>query len=70
MSSGQHLVFPVVLSYGDKNCRLIVTDKEQGNEYIYPFRLIVMEERAGDVIMVLSNYQGKAELSFKSLIRI
>lgn len=68
VSTEQHLVFPVVLSYGDKNCRLIVTDKEQGNEYIYPFRLIVTEERAGDVIMVLSNYQGKAELSFKPLI--
>lgn len=68
VSSEQHLVFPVVLSYGDKNCRLIVKDKEQGNEYIYPFRLIVLDERAGDVIMVLSNYQGKAELSFKSII--
>lgn len=68
VSTELSLVYPVILSYGDKNCRLIITDKEQGNQYIFPFRLIVSGERAGDMIVVLSNTEGKAELSYKGLI--
>ena len=68
VSTDFHLVYPVVQSFGDKNCRLIITDKEQGNQYIFPFRLIVSGERAGDMIMVLSNFQGKAEMSYKGLM--
>ena len=68
VSTELSLVYPVTLSYGDKNCRLIITDKEQGNQYIFPFRLIVSGERAGDMILVLSNFEGKAELSYKGLV--
>jgi len=68
VSTDYHLVYPVVQSFGDKNCRLIITDKEQGNQYIFPFRLIVSGERAGDMIMVLSSVQGKAEMSYKGLM--
>lgn len=68
VSTELSLVYPVTLSYGDKNCRLIITDKEQGNQYIFPFRLIVSGERAGDMILVLSNFGGKAELSYKGLV--
>jgi len=67
VSTDFHLVYPVIQSSGDKNCRLIITDKEQGNQYIFPFHLIVSGERSGDMILVLSSVQGKAEMSYKGL---
>lgn len=67
VSRDLNLVYPVVLPYGDKNCRFIITDKKQGNQYTFPFRLIISSESAGDMIMVLSNCQGKAEISYKAL---
>ena len=63
-----NLIFPVNMPYGDKNCRFIITDNEQGNKFYYPFRLLVTSERAGDAVVVLSNYKGKAELSFKGIV--
>lgn len=63
-----NLVYPVNMPYGDKNCRFIITDKKQGNKFYYPFRLLVTSERAGDAVVVLSNYKGKAELSFKGVV--
>ena len=68
VSTERNLVFSVNLTYGDKNCRFIITDKSQGNKFYFPFRLIVTSERAGDAVVVLSNYKGRAELSFKGVI--
>lgn len=68
VSTDLNLEWWVNLSYGDKNCRFIITDKIQGNKYYFPFRMIVTSERAGDAVLVLSSYQGKAELSFKSIV--
>lgn len=68
VSTDQNLVFRANLSYGDKNCNFIITDREQGNKFLYPFRLIITGERAGDAVVVLSHYQGRAELSFKAVV--
>lgn len=68
VSTDRNLEYRVSLPYGDKNCRLIITDKAQGNKFYFPFRLIVTSERAGDAVVVLSNYKGKAELSFKGIV--
>lgn len=68
VSTDMNLELWANLPYGDKNCRFIITDKEQGNKSYFPFRLIVTSERAGDAVVVLSNYKGKAEMSFKSIV--
>ncbi len=67
VSTEMNLEMWVNLPYGDKNCRFIITDKVQGNKFYFPFRLLITSERAGDAVVVLSNYKGKAELSFKSI---
>lgn len=50
-----------------KFCRLIVTDKELGTRAFFPFNLSVSSATAGDAIVILSRYQGRAELSFLRL---
>lgn len=65
VSTDLNLVFPVRIGYGEKFCRLIIIDKELQSRYYHSFKLIVSSTRAGDVIMVLSNYKNNAELSYK-----
>lgn len=55
-------VFP-----GTKICRYIVKDKETEVKQYFSFTLNVSSSTAGDLIMVLSKYNGKAELSYQRL---
>ena len=55
------------LTTGEKKCRFIVTDKETGIQQYTSFRLNVSSSTAGDLILVLSKYQGRAEMSYLRL---
>ncbi len=52
---------------GYKYSRYIVTDKETNVKTYYEFAVNVSSSTAGDLIMVLSKYQGRAELSYLRL---
>ena len=52
---------------GYKYSRYIVTDKETGVKKYKEFGVNVSSSTAGDLIMVLSKYQGRAELSYLRL---
>lgn len=52
---------------GMKYSRYIVTDKETGVKKYHEFQLNVSSSTAGDLIMVLSKYQGRSELSYLRL---
>ena len=63
------LNYKVLNSPGEKYCRLIIEDKETGvKEYCY-FNTTVVSTTAVDGILLLSNYQGYGELSFKRVDR-
>lgn len=57
----------VALSEGSRFSRYVVTDKETGVKKYYTFRVEVKSSTAADLIMVLSKYQGRAELSYLRL---
>lgn len=57
----------VNLTPGMKYSRFIVKDKETGIKNYSSFNLKVSSSTAGDLIMVLSKYQGRAELSYLRL---
>lgn len=52
---------------GEHVARFVVTDKELGTKAFRNFNINVSSSTAGDGILVLSKYQGYAELSFKRL---
>ena len=52
---------------GFKYSRLVVTDKETNVKKFHEFGVNVSSSTAGDLIMVLSKYQGRAELSYLRL---
>ncbi len=52
---------------GERSCRFVVKDKETEVEKYHRFNLKVSSSTAGDLIMVLSKYQGRAELSYLRL---
>ena len=52
---------------GENTARFIVTDKELGIKAFRNFRINISSSTAGNGILVLSKYQGHAELSFKRL---
>lgn len=52
---------------GYKFARYIVQDKETGVKKYYTFNVNVSSSTAGDLLMILSKYQGKAELSYLRL---
>lgn len=52
---------------GYKYSRYVVTDKETGVKKYAEFGVNVSSSTAGDLIMVLSKYQGRAELSYLRL---
>lgn len=52
---------------GYKYSRYIVTDKETNVRKYYEFAINISSSTAGDLIMVLSKYQGRAELSYLRL---
>lgn len=63
----QNLNLKINLTTGEKKCRYIVTDKETGIQYYTPFNLSVRSSTAADLIVVLSKYKGRAELSYLRL---
>lgn len=69
VSRDKNLVYPILAPLGRNTCKLIVTDKELGTKNYYSFYLQVASSTASDAIVVLCNYKGKAELSFKRLDR-
>lgn len=69
VGSGVYLRYKVMNSPGEKYCRLIIEDKETGvKEYCY-FNTNVVSTTAVDGILLLSNFDGHAELSFKRVDR-
>lgn len=52
---------------GDKSGRFIITDKATGHKTYHRFDVRVSSSTAGDLIVVLSKYQGRAELSYYRL---
>lgn len=61
------LTMEVKLQPGRKYSRYIVTDKNTGVRKYHEFYVNVSSSTAGDLILVLSKYQGKAELSYLRL---
>lgn len=61
------LVLPVRLPLGETYCRLIVTDNVLQTKAQAVFRIRVANSTAADLIVVLSNYKNRAELSYKRL---
>lgn len=67
LAETQELHVRIDLSTGEKKCRYIVTDKNTGIQYYTPFRMNIKSSTAADLIMVLSKYEGRAELSYLRL---
>lgn len=63
----QELHLKINLTTGEKKCRYIVTDKQTNVQYYTPFHLSVKSSTAADLIVVLSKYQGRTELSYLRL---
>lgn len=69
VSREKELVYRIETPLGKNLCKYIVTDKALGTKVYYYFHLQVTSSTASDAIIILSNYKGKAELSFKRLDR-
>jgi len=69
ISNDKDLKIRVEIPLGRNSCKYIITDKDLGTKTYYNFNLQVTSSTASDAIMVLCNYKGKAELSFKRLDR-
>lgn len=54
----------VNLTAGYKFARYVVTDKETGVRKYHTFNVEIKSSTAADLVMVLSKYQGRAELSY------
>lgn len=52
---------------GHKYSRLVIADRQTGVKSYHEFSVNVSSSTAGDLIMVLSKYQGRAELSYLRL---
>lgn len=69
VGTGFALEHKIVNSPGAKYCRFIIEDKSTGiKEYCY-FTTNVVSTTAADGIMLLSDYKGHAEMSFKRIDR-
>lgn len=64
---GHNLQTLINMVPGYKFARYIVQDKETGVKKYYTFNVNVSSSTAGDLLMVLSKYQGRAELSYVRL---
>lgn len=69
VSREKNLVYRIENPLGKNLCKYIITDKDLGIKTYHYFYLQVASSTASDAIMVLCNYKGKAELSFKRLDR-
>lgn len=67
LAETQDLNLRINLTTGEKKCRYIVTDKKTGVQYYTPFNLSIRSSTAADLIVVLSKYKGRAELSYLRL---
>lgn len=67
VGSAHDLKLYVELTEGLKFSRYVVTDKETGVKKYHSFNVEIKSSTAADLIMVLSKYQGRAELSYLRL---
>jgi len=67
VSTHKDLKIKVNMSIGEQLGRLIITDKTNSAKSYFRFSLRVSSSTAGDLIVVLSKYNGEAELSYKRL---
>lgn len=67
IATTQNLNLKVNMTPGLKYSRYIITDKETKVKKYHEFYVNVSSSTAGDLIMVLSKYQGRAELSYLRL---
>lgn len=67
VSVRHNLEIVVDMQPGHKYSRFIVMDKETGIKKYHEFAINVSSSTAADLIMVLSKYQGRAELSYLRL---
>lgn len=67
LSDSASLAIKIDMLPGNKISRYIVTDKETGVKKFFRFDLNVSSSTAGNLIMVLSKYKGKSELSYLRL---
>ncbi|NML37821.1 hypothetical protein HHL17_11505 [Chitinophaga sp. G-6-1-13] len=67
LSTKKDLHLKVNMATGDHLARFIVTDKDNGVKSYFRFSLRVVSATAGDLLLVLSNYNGRAELSYQRL---
>lgn len=67
VSYKHNLEIVVDMSPGYKYSRFVVLDKETGVRKYHEFAINVSSSTAADLIMVLSKYQGRAELSYLRL---
>ena len=67
LSTSHDLNVQINLQPGYKYSRFVVTDKETGIKTYKEFGVNVSSSTAGDLIVVLSKYQGRAELSYLRL---
>ncbi len=67
VGTNHDLEIVVNLTAGYKFARYVVMDKETGVKKYYTFNVEVKSSTAADLIMVLSKYQGRAELSYLRL---
>lgn len=63
----KNLACQITAPLGSNACRLMVTDKDLGTSTFCDFQIYVSSSTASDAIVVLSNYKGQAELSFRRL---
>lgn len=67
VATTQNLRIKVNMTPGLKYSRYIITDKDTKVKKYHEFHVNVSSSTAGDLIMVLSKYQGRAELSYLRL---
>ncbi len=67
VSRGLNLELKITMSPGNRISRFIVEDKETGVKKFHRFDLNISSSTAGNLIMVLSKSNGKAELSYLRL---
>lgn len=65
--TSKDLKFKVDLAANNHLGRFVVTDKSNGDKAHFRFNLRVSSATAGDVLVVLSKYNGEAEMSYKRL---
>lgn len=67
VSVKKDLQLKVNMATGEHLARFVVTDKDNGVKSYFRFSVRVGSATAGDLLLILSNYNGMAELSYRRL---